>query len=68
MLVQRRGVLPERGLAWLSDLAITVRAIVARDARDEVNSYKYVCPRVARSLDRLEVARYIGRHGTKRVA
>lgn len=41
--------------ALLSGLATRVRAIVASGApRYQVKSYKYVCPRVAKSLDRLE--------------
>jgi hypothetical protein len=37
----------------LRSLSAAIRSIVRRGARYEVSSYKYVCPRVARSLDQL---------------
>jgi hypothetical protein len=37
----------------LHSLSIAIRSIVKRGARYDVPSYKYVCPRVAKALDRL---------------
>ena len=44
----------------LADLAEAIRRIVRRGATYDVASYKYVCPRTARSLDR--VRGVLGRH------
>lgn len=55
--VQGVGIMINRGKqGLLTELSLMMRAIVAPGARYEVNYFKYSCPRVAKSLDKLKAA------------